>query len=385
MLLYVTNVYPRNHLILRAREKNIPYKELSPWVPSERVRKLSEKLWPSLNQIFNSRQFVSVEDKIHHLNLSFLSNYSPFCRHILRRQPNVLFAAWIREFETHRINKFIAKSKVSVVTSDFINPRLRLTSELNLIEFRWHHTHLNSIRIPGQLSFPAFFDSLEFNDEKFNRVLSSIDKNVDFYIFYSHLSAKSFVDHAGLSASKILVTPLVESFEYVQHGDFTEERAKDLLYVGRGEYDKGVDLAIAMAKQLNCRLTIIGNFSSQIRDWIESFDFVDFLGVLPRPDVYRNMREHKILLATGIESFGFAVLEAISNGMFIVGTEFCGSLNYSKGCARVFVSDSNSIDSLIKSLTSALNTYHNRLNLKCNHLTNENDWNAILNLIKNYC
>jgi len=384
MLFFATTTYPGKQLVNRARARNISYMEMSPWIPSLRFRKFSTILFPRIGQILDSRSLLTDEELPHHLNLSVFSNYEAFCRHILKRQPNPAITSLVRQIETKRINQWISRCNVSVITSDFLNSKLRLSSNLNLVEFRWHHTHLNSKRIPIQLSFPSYYNPLEFNDHKFNQLLAEADKTVHFYTFYSNLAAKSFIDFAGITPSKVLVTPLVESFEDIEHGDFAEERTLDFLYVGRGEYDKGVDIAIALAKTVNRRLTIIGSFKPKIAKWIKSFKFVDFLGNLPRSEVYKAMRKHKILLATGTESFGIAIMEALNQGMLIVGTEMCGSLNYSTGCARVFVSKDNNFDSLHESVELALRAYVDRVSLLCNHSTIPNDWEKVMDLIESY-
>jgi glycosyltransferase involved in cell wall biosynthesis len=74
-------------------------------------------------------------------------------------------------------------------------------------------------------------------------------------IVYSDIAAQSF-QRSNLEIRKIYKVPLITP--KVNPGDISISRRKprSLLYVGRGDTEKGLDIAIGVANALNVEITV---------------------------------------------------------------------------------------------------------------------------------
>src|SRR6185503_8427075 len=124
-----------------------------------------------------------------------------------------------------------------------------------------------------------------------------------------------------------------------------------LLYVGQVTSLKGVQTAVEALKLIieqpdhrSTRLTIAGgpDYDNRIRKLVSSLGLeenVRFTGLIPRDQIPAIYREHDILLFPSIwdEPFSITLLEAMSSGLAVVGTNTGGSSEILKDEANALI------------------------------------------------
>jgi glycosyltransferase involved in cell wall biosynthesis len=161
-------------------------------------------------------------------------------------------------------------------------------------------------------------DRLEFEFEIADRI-----------IVYSRYAKETMIRH-GVLADKIDVVPLpthTKPKTVDQVGPILCNPAR-LLYVGRCSADKGLDLATAVAHALGMQLRVAGPASPEIRHWMNAQRDLTYLGILSKPDLFREMRSARCLLMPSMESYGLAVFEAAALGVPVVVSTMTGAGEY---------------------------------------------------------
>jgi glycosyltransferase involved in cell wall biosynthesis len=69
---------------------------------------------------------------------------------------------------------------------------------------------------------------------------------------------------------------------------------------------------------------VVGNFDEETTRWLRDQPFVNFIGTIPYKELLDLMKESFALLSTGLESWGLAVCEALSQGTQVYATRYCG-------------------------------------------------------------
>lgn len=226
-----------------------------------------------------------------------------------------------------------------IIPSDLIDLLERCffpTTTRVVIEIRWHHLSQNELRPTLYLDFPT--DGFVANSD-FDIRLALNQAKIDAIITYSEFAANSYRKN-GVLPEKILIVP-ISIPEHIDASVLSENstREKSLLYVGRSVPDKGLDLAIQIAVSIGADITVVGFMADDVVSWLGRFPNVTFLGILDKPSLQLEMMRHKVFLSTGIESFGIALVEALTLGMSVVGTQFVGAINWYGNLPQVFSSD----------------------------------------------
>jgi glycosyltransferase involved in cell wall biosynthesis len=103
-----------------------------------------------------------------------------------------------------------------------------------------------------------------------------------------------------------------------------------LLYAGRLDRDKGVDLLLEILPELlrsNVQVTVMGRGAMAPRFAEFRHERYRFLGFVPEPEKVRAVYDgHHVLLAPGPhETFGLGVLEGMARGLVVVGPDAGGT------------------------------------------------------------
>ena len=159
----------------------------------------------------------------------------------------------------------------------------------------------------------------------------------------------------AIDPANIMIAPLTlkSARESKNHGSLNELR-QGLLFVGRGSADKNLDLAVAISVELGETLFVAGTMSESIANWLKKFDNVVVLGELDSSAVLRLMLRTEVLLALGVETFGFAIVEAATSGMKVVTTRFAGASSLLGGWEGVYLSRTLFLDELATTTRTAL-------------------------------
>lgn len=149
----------------------------------------------------------------------------------------------------------------------------------------------------------------------------------DYILVYSNAAKKSFTDR-GYSPEKVLVAPIAvsEQLPRIQ----VERDPYRLIYVGRGDVHKGIDVAVAAVRLLGgpYRLTVAGPMSPAVRNWLSTKDHVDYVGILNRRQLRQLYSSTAAMVLPSTESFGLAAAEAVHHGLPLICSEMTGIAEY---------------------------------------------------------
>jgi glycosyltransferase involved in cell wall biosynthesis len=103
----------------------------------------------------------------------------------------------------------------------------------------------------------------------------------------------------------------------------TAERNKEVLFVGRLERDKGIDLLAAAARHAGAILTVVGDGPLR-KELALQYPEVNFLGFRPPHEIATIARKARILVSPSRwrETFGLTTLEALTSGLPVVVSQF---------------------------------------------------------------
>jgi glycosyltransferase involved in cell wall biosynthesis len=146
----------------------------------------------------------------------------------------------------------------------------------------------------------------------------------DHIVVYSDIAKRSFIEN-GVAEQKISVVPL----GFTGAVDYVGPSHRDphlLVYVGRVDAYKGVDVAVETVRRLGSpfRLAVAGPASPEAAAWLRKKPHVEYLGILTKQQLRSLWRGAGYMLAPSVESFGFAVLEALSLGTPTITRETTG-------------------------------------------------------------
>lgn len=326
--------------------------EIVPWSAPQRVINISKKLLP--NQITSLLGTKTFSPK-----LFFVSRlHFPYWQllNILIRKSNIserikkYFGKLSNIKESRYILKKTLDKDILVLPSDYLHVLNEKVNSLIILEVRWHHTGINRLRPDPYLNFPG---SDRVGETKWESDFRRLFNQIDGVIVYSEIAVNSFLQ-AGYPSEKFYKVPLeMPKPSVIPKLVRDQVDCNKFLYVGRSAFDKGLDIAVAAVEKVGGTLTVIGYFDSDIVTWLENFEFVNFMGVKNRFEIYQEMLRHNIYLTTGIESFGFAVLEALRCGMKVVGSEYVGALNWYGADSNVFLAESLNINHIVSAIHQA--------------------------------
>ncbi len=103
----------------------------------------------------------------------------------------------------------------------------------------------------------------------------------------------------------------------------TAERNRQVLFVGRIERDKGIDLLAAAARRTGATLSVVGDGPLR-NDLSIQYPEVNFLGYRERQEIAEIAQKTRILVSPSRwrETFGLTTLEALASGIPVVVSEF---------------------------------------------------------------
>ncbi|HXH27286.1 MAG TPA: glycosyltransferase [Candidatus Acidoferrum sp.] len=133
----------------------------------------------------------------------------------------------------------------------------------------------------------------------------------------------------AISDFQIASNPELSFATKIYHGidtnffSFSDSSAGYLLYLGRLDSKKGIEVAIKAANQLKVPLKIIGSGDAAYLQHLQSGagKQVEFLGQLDKADVKKYLSEAKALVFPALwnEPFGLAIIESLSVGTPVIG------------------------------------------------------------------
>lgn len=142
-----------------------------------------------------------------------------------------------------------------------------------------------------------------------------------------------FMRFLGFKKEQILIgayTANIEIFNkfYLSNSNFIHRKCKHLLYLGRLEEEKGLNLLIkclnSLSNDFEFKLKIIGNGSQ--RELIEGVDFVEYHPFMGQQDLINQLENIDFfILPSNYEPWGVVIHEMAAAGIPIICSDSCGA------------------------------------------------------------
>lgn len=377
--IYLTDVTKTSHIAELSKDLNLKLTIISPWFPKSKFIKSLLKASSKITSIVSNRQ-NNTTTGVRYKNIGPQQFLIPIIRHLLSRNSNRKIIEFVNRLT--QLQFFITCLRYDlVIVTDEVFPLLVKPRQKVLVEVRGNLPIAVKLRITNQLNSPlkAFESSASFS-KNWERILNRADG----YLVYSD-STKQQLLMSGVPKQKIAVQPLRQidtsgSTVFIQ----SNRIENSLLFVGRDGLLKGLDLAILVAKEMNLGLTAIGNFSPSTNSWLATFDFVTNLGSLPHSQVLKTMTRHKVVISPGIESFGYAILEALESGCKVVTTKYSGVTTWIKDNENLVLCEELNLDSLSQGVEIALQSPNSfKSNLKLVNSKQSQTWDKLIQRVIN--
>ncbi len=150
----------------------------------------------------------------------------------------------------------------------------------------------------------------------------------DKILVYSSYARQTFLDR-GFDPARVVVAPLPVSLSATAGSMKPPERDKRrMLFVGRCEVVKGVDLAVAAARLAGVRITVAGPASPSVREWLSAQRHVDYVGLQTSEQLTSLFRSAGALILPSYESFGLVAFEAAHYGLPVIAADTTGASEY---------------------------------------------------------
>lgn len=306
-----------------------------------------------LRRIIASRPWVRRLAGVHRRYYGSIFVVNPILNHFnLRAIMKLDLRRCALKFDNFLLKLMVSKYDLRIIPGDFLESIPNGTGK-NVLEVRWHHTLYNNKRPELLLNYPV---EQVLQETPWESILREKIEDINLIVTYSSIAKDSFIC-AGFDPGRIAVVPLdADIIADPETKIGIKEKKNRLLYVGRDAPDKGLDIAVFAARQTHQDLIVVGSYSREVENWLKSFNFVHYKGVLSRSELFEVMSETEILIIPSIESFGLAVLEGIQAGMKIVASPFVGVLEFLEENNQVFKAKSLEVEDVCEQLVLAIHT-----------------------------
>lgn len=209
------------------------------------------------------------------------------------------------------------------------------------------------------------------------------------YSLVASQDMKRRLEEIGLK--NIVVRPHGIRDIFFSNAHVRKKKEKHLLYAGRLEAEKGIRLLKQVLPQLleikDVQVTVIGKGTHEtfFKEYKHpSFNYLGYIEAVK--DVESIYHRNGIFLAPGpYESFGIGVLEAMANGMIIVGPDKGGTAELLTSMNSPFIFKSGCAKSFVETIKKALNCDFEKESLRSiNHAKNFNTWEIVFDGIMNF-
>lgn len=344
---------------------------LVPWSPSNFTRAILQlPFFPrSFSNIFLTRPkqiFEILENsEVQKINFGFWE----FAGLIFSRLHLFGFAPRIYVYSEIRIlckvQRFVRRFKYVIVSDDFLVGDLEVIGKRIVVEVRGgRFLNFNPIRdiakFPIDLYHDSQFRSLAqpLTKEQIIKVTKNLC-NVSEFITYSAFFKLSVEE--AVPGKKVWVIPLKFPIYGLPEPQRSVSEEHTLLFVGRDDPIKGLDIAINIAVNLNLRIKVVGNYSRSIIEILSAIENVDFIGSINRGKLFDLMKSSSILISPSIETFGYSILESLQLGTPVLTSRFAGVTEWRKDEKMLHVMDGfdlelwcDKVEQILKDRTSPL-------------------------------
>lgn len=207
-------------------------------------------------------------------------------------------------------------------------------------------------------------------------------EKIDRYLCLTPFARSKFIKH-GLPESKLFIKP-----NFTKELAPTSKKDGSLLFVGRLETEKGIELIIELAKQTDNKIKVIGSgkFSAQI----QALENIEYLGQLTNEETIKQIQKAKLLLFPSVwyEGMPMTILEAFSAKTAVLASDLGAMASLIEHNKTGYLFNPNSVSDFSAQIEKALSSDEKREIIAQNgHKEFENKFNKSSNynlLISNY-
>jgi len=162
------------------------------------------------------------------------------------------------------------------------------------------------------------------------------------YLFAPSFFVKKSLLYCGVKEEKIINVPYGVDTDYFQQKAYTAKKSSDklkLLFVGRVEPAKGIYYLLEALKELsniNIELTVVGSNQCSVEELNGYQENVIFTGPIMKSEMSAVYKSTDVFIMPSLwEGMCLSVLEAMSSGVPVIGSESSGAetliINYKNG------------------------------------------------------
>jgi glycosyltransferase involved in cell wall biosynthesis len=182
------------------------------------------------------------------------------------------------------------------------------------------------------------------------------------YMFVPGYFQYEFMRYLGFKKEKILIgayTANISLFDdfYHRNNVIGDKRTKRLLYIGRLEAEKGIELFIKALSKIdhsyNFKFVVIGNGS--LKNILSSYSFIEHYPFMDQPTIVNLLSDIDFfVLPSNYEPWGVVIHEMAAAGIPIICSDACGArASFVFNNYNGFIFKNNSLDSIIGVLKEA--------------------------------
>lgn len=256
---------------------------------------------------------------------------------------NCIYDYWVSKNISKTSKLLWAWSQVSLITIEkFKKQGVYIINESPTI----HISEWNKI-------MDAEYNTFAKNNYQYYKIHESLSKRIiseyqlsDMIVVLSNYAKDSFVKN-GITDNKLQLINLYCEKGFHQYINTSEK--KDFikfLFVGRIDVLKGIPRLIRVLNKLsleykNFSLTVVGEIKEEVQDLFSNhLDFIRIVNPINKTELNKVYSEHDVLVLPSVqEAFGLVILEALTNGLFVLASTNSGAPDVSKESNRVRLID----------------------------------------------
>lgn len=226
--------------------------------------------------------------------------------------------------------KLFSKKKPDLIVANFGSVNLMmLTGFLHgaPVRIAWYHTLSSQLELDWKKS-RILFHLLRFRKKLFYSFTTV-------FIANSKAAALDLSSQYSINTDKIKIFPNAVSSKIKQVNAKQLGETKHLIFIGRIDHSKGVDILIEAFRMVHQRhskfkLTIVGSgsFKSELENLVDEYGLnghCEFLGSVPNNEVPKYFESaHLALVPSRYEAFGIVAIEALMTGTPVVASRTGG-------------------------------------------------------------
>lgn len=256
---------------------------------------------------------------------------------------NCIYDYWVSKNISKTSKLLWAWSQVSLITIEkFKKQGVYIINESPTI----HISEWNKI-------MDAEYNTFAKNNYQYYKIHESLSKRIiseyqlsDMIVVLSNYAKDSFVKN-GITDNKLQLINLYCEKGFHQYINTSEK--KDFIkfiFVGRIDVLKGIPRLIKVLSKLslehkNFSLTLVGEMKEEVQDLFRNhLDFIRIVNPINKTELNKVYSEHDVLVLPSVqEAFGLVILEALTNGLFVLASTNSGAPDVSKESNRVRLID----------------------------------------------